>query len=404
MVPFPPNIEHLVDALYPPARQALALEVANTARRLFWLGAALQLAIFAGLYFSGIANRLRERVERLIQKERPATTLSRLLIAAVVIAAVLLISAIVTLPLTWYDSFTLMHRYDLSRETPANWLHDWAVGLALGILIAAVLGAVFFELVHRFDRAWPAIAAVLAIPIVLASAIVLPVFIEPLFNTYTPLPPSPLTKSILDLAQQHGVHASSVYVFDLSKQETSANAFVSGIGSVERIALSDTLLKTFKPDEVLYITAHELGHYVHGDLWRGALYEWQGALVMIAFLSVVGGAIIKRTPSLARGLSDPAVAPLIFGLLLLFGLAAEPVGNALSRQIEHNADVFAAANTQLGTAGVRAFARLGSQGLSTMHPDPLVVWYFYTHPPLDERIDYAAAHAGLTGGRSPDAQ
>ena len=259
-------------------------------------------------------------------------------------------------------------------------------------------------MLHRFDRAWPAIAAVLAIPIVLASAVILPVFIEPLFNTYTPLPPSTLTKSILDLAQQHGVHASSVYVFDLSKQETSANAFVSGIGSVERIALSDTLLKTFKPDEALYVTAHELGHYVHADLWRGALYEWLGALVMIAFLYVVAGAIVKRTPSLARGLSDPAVTPLLFGLLLLFGLAAEPVGNALSRQIEHNADVFAAANTHLGTAGVRAFARLGSQGLSTLHPDPLVVWYFYTHPPLDERIDYAAAHAGLTGDRSPDAQ
>jgi STE24 endopeptidase len=404
MVPFPPNIEHLVDALYPPARQALALEVANTARRLFWLGAALQLAIFSALYFSGATTWLRARVERLIQKERPTTTFSRLLTAAVVIAVVLLASAILTLPLTWYDSFTLMHRYDLSRETPANWLHDWAVGLALGVLIAAVLGALFFELVHRFERAWPAIAAVLAIPIVLASAVILPVFIEPLFNTYTPLPPSPLTKSILDLAQRHGVHASSVYLFDLSKQETSANAFVSGIGSVERIALSDTLLKTFKPDEVLYITAHELGHYVHGDLWRGALYEWLGALVMIAFLYVVAGTIVTRTHSLARGLSDPAVAPLLFVLLLLFGLAAEPLGNALSRQIEHNADVFAAANTNLGTAGVRAFARLGSQGLSTLHPDRLVVWYFYTHPPLDERIDYAAAHGGLTGGRSPDAQ
>ena len=101
---------------------------------------------------------------------------------------------------------------------------------------------------------------------------------------------------------------------------------------------------------------------------------------------------MRRSP---RGLSDPATAPLILALLLVFGLLTQPAANALSRQIEHNADAFAAANTHLGTAGVRAFARIGSQALSTLHPSPLVVWYFYTHPPLDERIWFAAHEAGL---------
>jgi STE24 endopeptidase len=398
VVPFPPNIEHLVDAMYPPARQALALEVSAIGRRLFWIGSALQLAILAALYYSGATSRLRARVERALTRNAAPTRLSRFLTAATVIGAVLIVSSLLMLPLTWYDSFALLHRYDLSRETPADWFHDWAVSLALGLAIAVSCGALFFRLVQRFERAWPLIAAAIAVPLILLSSVVLPVLIEPLFNTYTPLPPSPLTDSILDLAARHGVHATSVYVFDLSKQETSANAFVSGIGPVERIALSDTLLKTFAPDEALYVTAHELGHYVHSDLWRGAFYSWVGVLAAIAFVYFVAGPIARRSPTLKQGLADPAVTPLLLGLLLLFGLALQPLGNALSRQIEHNADAFAAANTHLGTAGVRAFARLGSQGLSTLHPSPLVVWYFYTHPPLDERIDYAARQAGLATG------
>jgi len=397
-VPFPPNIEHLVDAIYPPARQALALEVSAVGRRLFWIGSALQLAILATLYYSGVTAALRARVEQALSRGASSTKLTRMLTAAIVIAAVLIASALLMLPLTWYDSFTILHRYDLSRETPADWFHDWAVSLALGVGIAAFAGAGLFELVRRSERAWPLIAAAVAIPLILLSSVVLPVLIEPLFNTYTPLPPSALTSSILDLAAQHGVHATSVYVFDLSKQETSANAFVSGIGSVERIALSDTLLKTFAPDEALYVTAHELGHYVHGDLWRGAFYGWVGALAAIAFIYFVVGPLARRSPARSDGLRDPAVTPLLLAALLLLGLAAQPLGNALSRQIEHNADAFAAANTHLGSAGVRAFARLGSQGLSTLHPAPLVVWYFYTHPPLDERIDYAARRAGLVTG------
>jgi STE24 endopeptidase len=392
MTPLPPDLQHLVDALYPLARQALARDVASQGRTLFWIGSLLQIVVFAALYFTGATAWLRDVLERRIR--RP------IFVAAVLIIAVIVASAIVMLPFTWYDSYVFSHRYDLSRETPADWFHDWVVALALGASIAALCGALFFGLARRLERAWPFIAAIVAAPLILISTVILPVFVEPLFNTYTPLPPSPLTKSILDLAARHGVHASAVYAFNLSKQETAANAFVSGLGSSERIALSDTLLRTFQPDETLYVTAHELGHYVHGDLWRGAWYAWLGSLATIAVVYFVGGALVRRTPSRARGLSDPAVTPLLLVVLLVFGLLAQPAANALSRQIEHNADVFAASNPRLGTAGVRAFARLGSQALSTMHPDPLVVWYFYSHPPLDERIWYAAHEAGLLGVRN----
>lgn len=384
---FAPNIDSIVNSLYPPVRQALALEVASIDRRLFWLGAAVQLVIFAWLYYSGASAALRAWLEQRVRR--------RFLVSALLVTIVIVASAIVTLPLTWYGSFTIPHRYDLSRESPALWLHDWALELVLTIIVVVPLGALFFSVVRRAPRTWPLIAAAAAAPLVLVASVILPVFIEPLFNEFKPLPPSPLTNSILQLAAAHGVHASRVYVYDFSKQSTVAQAYVSGIGGSERIALSDTLLTQFKPDEALYVTAHELGHYVHRDLWWGTLYAWLGACLTIAFVYLAGPWLVRRSSARATSVDDPAATPLIFALLLAFALLTQPIVNAISRQIEHNADAFAAANTHLGDAGVRAFARLGSEALAPLHPPPLVVWYFYTHPPLDERIRFAAEQAGL---------
>ncbi|HXW76443.1 MAG TPA: M48 family metalloprotease, partial [Candidatus Eremiobacteraceae bacterium] len=162
--------------------------------------------------------------------------------------------------------------------------------------------------------------------------------------------------------------------------------------------VGDNLLDDFKPDEVLYIVAHEMGHYVLHHIWWGSLYAWLGSIVAIAWIALAGGAIVAASgPRLARSIEDPAALPLLAALFLAFTLITQPAANAISRGIEHAADDFAARHTHLGDAGVRAFARLGAQDLSVLHPSPLVVWYFYTHPPLDERIEYAASVAGMPG-------
>ena len=230
--------------------------------------------------------------------------------------------------------------------------------------------------------------------LVLGSA-VYPVFIAPLFNKYTALPSTPLTRSILKLAAQQGLNAGVVYEYDMSAQTREANAYVAGLGKTERIAVGDTLLAGMAPDEVLFVMAHEMGHYKLGHLWLGTFEGWLGALLTIALLATVGARLAGVNPRLSRGLSDPAAVPLLAALLVAFGALTAPVSNALSRNIEHAADVFAAQHTHLGDAGVRAQARLASMDLSPLHPSPLVVWYFYSHPPTDQRIIDAAQASGL---------
>lgn len=385
MTPLSPDVQQILDSIYPPARQALAAQLSSLEIKIFFASVVLQLVLLFGFYYSTLSSGLRAALEARIKNS--------LLSTAAFLAIVYVGFAVVLVPLDWYAGFIVPHAYGLSLETPATWFHDWAVGGAVTLVVIFALGLPFGPLVRKLGPRWPLIAIAVAAPLIVFGNAVFPAYVAPLFNTYTPLPPSPLTKSILDLAAQQGISASAVYEYDMSRQTTEGNAYVSGLGPTARIAVGDNLLKDLKPDEVLYVVAHEMGHYVLHHIWWGSLYGWLGSIVAIVFLALAGSAIARRSaPRLSRGLDDPAAIPMLAGLLLAFALVTEPVANGVSRSMEHAADVFAAAHVHIDHAGVRAFARLGSEGLSVVHQSPIVVWYFYTHPPLDARIAYAAAN------------
>jgi len=389
MTPLSPDVQRVVDAIYPPARQAIAVQLSSLEIGLFVAFSALQLGLLLGLYFSGWSARLRSVVEAKIR--RPV-------IAAGAFAVKIYVAlAVVLLPLNWFGGFVVPHRFGLSNETPATWFHDWAVGDAVSLAVVLLLVLPFGPVVRLVRGRWPAAAIAAAAPLIVFGNAIFPAYVAPLFNTYTPLPPSSLTRSILTLAASEGISATAVYEYDMSRQTTQGDAYVAGLGPTARIAVGDNLLHALKPDEVLYVVAHEMGHYTLHHIWWGSLYGWLGSIAAILFLAWAGDAIVRSGGRLARGVDDPAALPLLAALLLAFALATEPAANAISRSIEHAADVFAASHVHLGDAGVRAFARLGSEGLSVLHPSPIVVWYFFTHPPLDERIAYAARAANRSG-------
>ena len=56
--------------------------------------------------------------------------------------------------------------------------------------------------------------------------------------------------------------------------ETSqAHAALAGLGRTRQILLSDTLVDTLRDDEIEVVVAHEIGHHVHGDVWRAAAWR-----------------------------------------------------------------------------------------------------------------------------------
>jgi Zn-dependent protease with chaperone function len=385
MTPLSPEIARVVDSIYPPARQALAYQIAAIGRPLYFVDVFAELVLLFTFWRSGSAARWREWFASRIRTPWIA--------AAVFAAAALTIFSIFLVPLSWYGGYVLPHEFGLSSAPLSVWLGDWLKGVLLTAVVGGLVCAGFVRLVARAGNRWPVFAALIAAPLILLGSAVYPVFIAPIFNHYTPLPDSPLTRAILDMAARNGIDAKVVYEYDMSRQTNEGNAYVAGIGPVERIAIGDTLLRDLKPDEVLYVVAHEMGHYKLGHLWLGSFYGWLGSIFAIALIAFTVPRILARVPRLARDLADPAVLPLVAFIILAAAVVLAPVTNGLSRGIEHAADVYAADHTALGGAGVRAFARLGTENLSSLHPPDLAVWYFYDHPPLDERVEYAAEHA-----------
>src|SRR4029077_12310053 len=105
---------------------------------------------------------------------------------------------------------------------------------------------------------WWSIGAVLGATLVVVLSFAYPIVVEPVFNSFTPMPAGELRTSLLTMAARDGVPVRDVLVADASRRTNSLNAYVSGFGATRRIVVYDTLLKDATPDEVRLIVAHEL--------------------------------------------------------------------------------------------------------------------------------------------------
>jgi len=220
---------------------------------------------------------------------------------------------------------------------------------------------------------------------------VFPIVIEPIFNHFTPLPANrPLTVRIETLARGAGEGRLPIYVSDLSRRTHAGNAYVVGIGPSRRIVIGDTLLDAATDNEIVFIVAHELGHDVHGDTLRGALF---GAVIFIVAAALA--VLIADRVGFRRD-DDPLSRLTLVGALLgCVYLLFLPAINGYSRTIEANADAYALQLTHDRVGGARAFVRFADEDLALLCPSRLARLYWYTHPPLGTRI------ANLNGQPNP---
>jgi STE24 endopeptidase len=364
-----------------PEKQKQAKEYARINRRL-WLADTAFSALYALAWLTlGWSVSLRTWLSTFTNNEW--------LLVALFVAIFGGIYFVINLPLSYYSGFVLPHRFDQSNQTFKAWVMDQIKGLAIG----APLGLLLLELLYLALRAtgtlwWLWAAGGMLIFSVLMSNLA-PILIMPLFNKYVPLDDEhkELAERLLALAEQADTKVRGVFKFDMSKRTKSANAALTGIGNTRRIVLGDTLIDEFSTEEIETVLAHELGHHVNRDIPLliafGTLSTTVGLFIASLGLNWAIDYFGFNSPT------DVAAFPALAIALGAFGLLTMPLDNAVSRWRERKADEYALQATGKREAFASAFTRLANQNLGEVDPEKWVVFLFYSHPPLGERIEKA---------------
>ena len=325
--------------------------------------------------------RMRNLAER-ITRFRPLQT-------ALYWIQFVIVASLLNFPLTVYEGYFREHKYGLLNQTFGPWMRDQLVGLAVGVILGAILIVPLFGLVRRLGTSLWVWGATLALLFLALVSLIAPVYIAPLFNQYKKLEDPRVKDPILSMARANGIPATDVYEFDASKQSNRVSANVSGFGNTLRISLNDNLLNRCTLPEIETTMGHEIGHYVLNHAYKG--------LVMIGVVIVIGFAFLHGGTNYAlarwgtqwdiRGITDVAVLPLALMVFSLYFFCMTPVTNTITRTMEYEADMYGlnAARQPDGEANVDLM--LGEY--RKLDPGRLEEFIFFDHPSGRTRITAA---------------
>jgi len=301
----------------------------------------------------------------------------------------MIVTSVLGFPLTVYEGYFREHKYGLLNQTFGPWMRDQAVGLAVGVVLGAILVVPLFGLVRRLGKSWWVWGAAVMIVFFAFVSLIAPVYIAPLFNQYKKLEDARVRDPILSMARANGIPATDVYEFDASRQSNRVSANVSGLANTLRISLNDNLLKRCTLPEIETTMGHEMGHYVLNHEYKG--------LVMIGVVIVIGFAFLNWGVVFAlarwggkwdiRGITDVAVLPLAMIVFSLYFFLLTPVTNTITRTMEFEADLYGlnAARQPDGEANVDLM--LGEY--RKLDPGPVEEFIFFDHPSGRTRITAA---------------
>ena len=315
-----------------------------------------------------------------------------LVVAGLIFLSLLMLGqSLISLPFSIYDTFVIEQKFGFNRSTPATFIKDRLMGLALAAVIGLPLGAAVLWIFGNVAQAWLwAWLVVTAFQLILTY--LAPTLIMPLFNKFTPMPDGDLKREIEALGQKCAFPLTGVFVMDGSKRSTKANAFFTGLGKRKKIALFDTLVEKSSQPELLGVLAHEIGHFRCGHIKQRLVVGILQTAVIFFLLGLATDPEGKFARLLFDAFGVKQISPHVG--LVLFSILLEPVSkglsvlaNAWSRRHEFEADAYAAKVTGDGEALGEALKKMTADHLSHPSPAPLRVWLDYSHPPLIQRLE-----------------
>jgi STE24 endopeptidase len=354
----------------------------------------ISAAIVVFLLASRISARMRDFAERL----------TRFKPLQVILYAIqfILLTSLLEFPLSVYQHFFREHAYGLATQNFGQWFREQMIGLMVALIVGSILLAGLYGVFRRAQRTWWIWGAIVAVVFQIVGIMLAPVYIEPLFNKYTPLTDAVIKDPILAMAQANQIPVTQVFEVDASRQSNRVSANVAGFMGTTRIALNDNLLKQCTVPEIREVMAHEMGHYILNHNVKLIIYFGLFFLIAFAVLRALFDVAVRRWGANwgVRGIADPAGLPL---LSLIFGTVfflLTPVRNTAIRVTEREADAFSINTAREPDGMAKVALKLGAY--RKLDPTPVEEFIFFDHPSGRARIrmamDWKAAHlpAGST--------
>ena len=307
----------------------------------------------------------------------------------------------------------MLRRYDLVIQGWGSWLGDLAKAQLMTTIIGIAAVWLLFAMIRRSPRRWWFYFWLVALPIGIFLVFIAPYVVDPLFNKFEPLEShdSALVASIEQVVARAGlsIPPDRMFWMNASEKVKYLNAYVTGLGASKRVVVWDTTIQKMSNPQILYVFGHEMGHYVLGHVWKGVALSALSSLLLFYLVYRLAASALARNGAAwrIRGPDDLAALPLFAACLLALLFIGTPVSSGISRYFEHQADQYGLEVTHGITPGsgqiaAQSFQILGEIDMEDPAPARLEIWWFYDHPWIGDRIQFALSYDPWSKGESPE--
>ena len=385
-----------------PEKRDQAIAYARARYRLHFAAFAWSGAVLLAIIALRLGPRFRDRAESVSRR--------RFWQAAVFVPLLFITDGVLELPTAAYGQHLALF-YGQSVQSWGSWFWDQAKGLLVGLVVAIPLVWLLYAILRKSPRRWWLWFWLALLPILVFLIFVTPLVVEPLFFDFTPLAPAhpELAQAIEKVTVRAGepIPPDRMFAMNASSKYNSVNAYVTGLGASKRVVVWDTTIAKATIPQTLFVFGHEMGHYVLGHVPKTIAFLWAMLFVLLAVGAWIMDRLFRRPGRWGiRGLSDWASLPLLLLGLTVAGELLNPITNAWSRAQEHQADVFGLEAIHglvpdSPRAASEAFQLLGEANLSDPDPGPFITLWLYDHPPLADRLRFAAEYDPWGKGEAP---
>ena len=375
----------------PPDKLAKAEALYKTRTVLYLFGLVFGILVLWVLLKLRVAPAFRDLAERASKNSFIQTV--------VFVPLLMILIAVISLPIDVYEQH-ISRAYELSVQGWGSWAGDWLKAEGVSLVLSVLAVFTLFLIIRKSPQRWWFYFWLLTLPFLVLLIFVAPVILDPIFNKFEPLEKTqPQLVSAIEKVTHRGgldIPRDRMFEMEASEKVTTYNAYVTGIGVTKRVVVWDNTSRDMTVPETLFVFGHEMGHYVLNHIYKGLAFFagmmllgfWLGRKMVVAMLARWGEAWH------IRGIGDLAALPLLMLALSLLTLVAEPIGNAFSRHQEHQADIYGLEvthglfpnNSQVAAS---AFQKLGEKSFDYPTPNPLLVFWSYSHPSIAERIRFS---------------